>query len=131
VLYSTADGADPDHRAARTTLEDWPGELVAPAFAAAEADHLIRTRLGVDPELAFLEGLAIDCSVPTLDARGLKQAAEICAHYRDLELGLADASMIVLADRYSTHTLATFDQRHFSAVIAIDDHPFTLLPAEG
>jgi hypothetical protein len=130
VLYSTADSADPDHAAASTALKDWPGELVVPAFVAAEADHLVLSRLGIDAELAFLEGLAIDCSVPTLDARGLKRARELCARYRDLQLGLADAAIVVLADQYSTHTLATFDQRHFRAVIALDGKAFELLPAD-
>ncbi|HEY7932334.1 MAG TPA: PIN domain-containing protein [Solirubrobacteraceae bacterium] len=131
VLYSTADSADPDHHAALFTLQDWPGELIVPAFVAAEADHLIHSRLGIDAELAFLDGLASDCSLPTLDARQLKRAKDICARYRSLELGLADASIVVLADQSSTHILATFDQRHFRAVTALDGHPFTLLPPDA
>ncbi len=48
-------------------------------------------------------------TVQALDARGLNTARETCARYRDLELGLADASMVVLAGQWSTHTIATFD----------------------
>jgi predicted nucleic acid-binding protein len=61
----------------------------------------------------------------------LKGARELCARYRDLELGLADASVVVLADQWSTHALATFDQRHFRTVAALDGRAFTLLPADG
>jgi uncharacterized protein len=111
-------------------LERWPGELVVSAFTAAEADHLVLTRLGVDAELALIEDLAVTYTVPALDARGLKAARDLCARYRDLELGLADASIVVLAEQWSTHTLATFDQRHFRAVTALDGGAFTLLPAD-
>jgi uncharacterized protein len=69
--------------------------------------------------------------VQSLDARGLKAARDICERYRDLELGLADASMVVLAEQWSTYTLATFDQRHFRTVTALDGKAFTLLPADG
>jgi len=92
---------------------------------------LVLTRLGVDAELALLEDLAVTYTVPTLDPRRLKTAREICARYRDLELGLADASIVVLAEQWSTHTIATFDERHFRTVPALDGQPFTLLPADS
>jgi uncharacterized protein len=69
--------------------------------------------------------------VQALDVRGLKVARELCAQHRDLELGLADASMVVLAERWATDALATFDQRHFRAVTRLDGTPFRLLPTDG
>ncbi len=101
------------------------------AFTAAEADHLVVSRLGIDAELALIEDLTLTYTVQSLDARGLKTAGQLCARYRDLELGLADASMVVLAAHWLTHTLATFDQRHFRAVTALDGKPFALLPSDG
>lgn len=114
-----------------STLEDWPGDLVVSAFTAAEADHLVLSRLGIDAELALIEDLAVSYTVQALDSRGLQSARELCARYRDIELGLADASMVVLADQWSTHSLATFDQRHFRVVCALDGKPFRLLPADA
>lgn len=131
MLYTATDTADPDHGAAVSTLSTWNGELVVSAFVATEADYLIRTRLGVDAELAFLDDLGDAYRVDTLDARGLSTAADVCRRYRDLELGLADASMIVLADRWSTTTLATFDERHFRAVTPLAGGSFRLLPADA
>ncbi|HKG38506.1 MAG TPA: PIN domain-containing protein [Conexibacter sp.] len=131
ALYGAADANDPDHAAIVATLEEWPGELVVSAFTAAEADHLVLSRLGVDAELALLDDLAVTYTVQMLDARGLKTARKLCARYRDLKLGLADASMVVLADQWSTRSLATFDHRHFRTVTALDGEPFTLLPADG
>jgi uncharacterized protein len=100
------------------------------AFTAAEADHLVLTRLGIDAELALLDDLAVTYTVQALDVRGLKTARDLCAQYRDLQLGLADASIVVLAERWSTHMLATFDQRHFRVVTALDGKAFTLLPSD-
>jgi predicted nucleic acid-binding protein len=131
VLYGAADAADPDHAAALATLQEWPGDLVVSAFTAAEADHLVLSRLGVDAELALIEDLAAAYSVETLDPKGLRAAHDLCSRYRDLELGLADASMVVLASRWSTHSLASFDERHFRVVVALDGEPFRLLPADA
>jgi uncharacterized protein len=110
------------------TLVRWEGELVVPAFVAAEADYLILSRLGVEAQLAFVDDLSAAYHVEGLDAAGLRRAAEVCRQYRDLGLGLADASVVVLADSWSTHALATFDRRHFRAVTALDGEPFELLP---
>jgi uncharacterized protein len=133
VLYSAADLADPDHESAVATLRDWGGELVSSPLTLAEADHLILSRLGIDAEIAFAKGLAGAFTVPALDARSLNAAAQLCERYRDLELGLglADASIIVLAARYGTRSLATFDQRHFRAVTALTGGAFELLPADA
>jgi predicted nucleic acid-binding protein len=44
--------------------------------------------------------------------------------------GLADASIVVLADRYATLDLLTLDERHFRAVRGLGNRPFRLLPAD-
>lgn len=51
--------------------------------------------------------------------------------YRDLELGLADASLVVLAGRHRTTRIATFDERAFRAVAPLSGGAFTLLPADS
>jgi len=100
------------------------------AFTAAEADHLVLTRLGIDAELALLDDLAVTYDVRSLGAAGLKRAREICVRYRDLELGLADASIVVLAEQLRTNAIATFDQRHFRAVVPLQGGAFELLPGD-
>jgi uncharacterized protein len=84
--------------------------------------------LGVDAQVAFVEDLASAYRVDSLDPSGLGRAAEVCRQYRDLELGLADASIVVLADSWSTLFVATFDQRYFRAVTALDGRAFELVP---
>jgi uncharacterized protein len=130
-LYSQADRRDPDHAAVATILRETREELVVPAFAAAAADFLILTRLGIDTELAFLEDLAAGTyAVESLTRAELATATDVARQYRDLELGLADVSLVVLARRFATRRLLTFDERAFRAVTPLQGGRFTLLPAD-
>ena len=49
----------------------------------------------------------------------------------DLGLGLADASIVVLAGRHQTVDVLTLDERHFRAISGPHDRPFRLLPADA
>lgn len=103
-----------------------------PAPVTAEVDYLLRTRLGRSAAKAFLTDVAEGrFEVVGLSVDDHRLALEIDGRYADLGLGLADLSVIVLAHRFGTHRLLTFDQRHFRAVTALDGQPFTLLPADA
>lgn len=47
-----------------------------------------------------------------------------------LEIGLADASLVVLGERYATRRILTFDERAFRTVRLRQGGRFTLLPTE-
>ena len=49
--------------------------------------------------------------------------------YADQEIGLADASIVVLARRHGTRTIATLDRRHFDVVRPLDGGRFTVVPS--
>jgi len=51
--------------------------------------------------------------------------------YAGLGLSLADASLVVLAERYGTKTILTLDERHFRAVVDATGAPLTLVPADA
>lgn len=53
---------------------------------------------------------------------------EVIGKYSDQDIGLADASLVVLAHQYETHHILTLDHRHFGVVRALDGGPFHLLP---
>jgi predicted nucleic acid-binding protein len=129
ALYAQADRNDPEHRAVVELLQAERGPLVTSQVAAAEADYLILKRLGVDVEFAFLDDLAAG----TFTAEGLSGdelglARDVARRYRDLELGLADASLVVLAHRHRTRRLVTLDERCFRAVSPLQGGSFRLLP---
>lgn len=58
------------------------------------------------------------------------QAAASIERYADQSLGLADASIVVLAERYGTLDVLTLDERHFRVLLGPGDRPFRILPAD-
>lgn len=58
-------------------------------------------------------------------------ARQVIDRYTGLNIGLTDASLVVLAERYDTLDILTLDQRHFSVVTRLDGRPFRLLPADA
>jgi predicted nucleic acid-binding protein len=131
-LYAQADRADPAHAAVADTLKNERGPLVTSEVAVAEADYLILTRLGIEVELAFLDDLAEGTFlVACLTSEELGMARDLARRHRDLELGLADASLVVLAHRYRTRRIVTFDERAFRSVAPLQGGSFTVLPTDA
>lgn len=60
----------------------------------------------------------------------MRAALEVVSKYSDLRLGLVDASLVVVAERYATRRLLTFDERAFRAVAPLRGGSFTILPAD-
>jgi predicted nucleic acid-binding protein len=130
-LYGHADARDPDHQAVAEVLDGERGPLVVSSFAAAEADYMILERLGLDAELAFLTDLASGSfQVECLTMSELGTARDVAKGHRDLRVGLADASLVVLAARFATRRILTFDERHFRALAPLEGGRFALLPAD-
>ena len=130
-LVALADRNDPLGPRIETLLQEEPGELVVPAPVTAEVDYLLGRRLGRGARLAFLDDLAagrftVDC----LDANEHSVVIDLERRYADLDVGLADLSVVVLAERWSTRRLLTFDDRHFRALRPLEGGQFTLLPLD-
>ena len=51
-------------------------------------------------------------------------AAGVMRRYANLAIGLADASIVVLAQRQGTRDVLTLDERHFRALRTLDGTPF-------
>jgi predicted nucleic acid-binding protein len=131
ALYAQADADEPRHAAVAAALVDEREALVTSELAVAEADYLILERLGVDVELAFLDDLATGTfQVECLTRDELRAAHGLIERYRDLQIGLADASLVLLADRYRSTRLLTFDERAFRTIVPIAGGTFTILPAD-
>jgi predicted nucleic acid-binding protein len=132
ALYAQADRADPHHTAVARILQAEREPLITSAITVAEADYLILSRLGIEVELAFLEDLAEGTfQVECLNRAELGIALEVARRYRDLAIGLADASLVVLAERFRTRRILTFDERAFRNVRPLQGGTFALLPADS
>jgi predicted nucleic acid-binding protein len=106
--------------------------LVLSPFVLAELDYLVTSRAGVGAALRVLEDVANGIyRLAEFTPRDVGQAAEVVTQYKDLSISLADASIVVLAARFNTTRVLTFDQRHFRAMKPLDAPSFTLLPADA
>ncbi len=131
ALFAQADADDPSHAEVVRLLQSERGPIVTSELAVAEADYLILDRLGIDVEIDFLTDLIEGTfSVECLTHADLEEARAIVQRYRDLRLGLADASLVVLAARHRTKRVLTFDQRAFRAVTPLHGGQFVVLPAD-
>jgi hypothetical protein len=124
----------PDQRlhteCARALAEHRP--LVLSPLVLAELDYLTARIAGVDAELTLLAELssgAYELAPFTRD--DLAEAAAVVERYRDLPLGLTDASLVVLADRYDIDVIGTLDERHFRVVQSLRGHPLRIVPADS
>ncbi len=109
---------------------DMHGELmVVSPYVVAELDYLVATRKGVDAELAVLAELAGGAyELAAMSAADIALAAEVIARYRNLGIGITDASLVVLAARYGTDTILTLDRRHFGALRSLTGEPLRIAP---
>ena len=108
------------------------GDLVVPAPVSAEVDYLIRRRGGALAARAFLRDVAAGrFRVEGLTADEHGTVASLDEQYAALDLGLADLSVVILAHRFRTSRLLTFDERDFRAVAPLSGGSFTLLPRDN
>jgi len=130
-LYAQANADEPRHAAVAQVLREERQTIVTTELAVAEADYLILDRLGVDVELAFLDDLVAGTFVVECLSRDeLELARRLVERHRDLRIGLADASLVVLAQRHGSTRILTFDERAFRAVVPLQGGAFTILPAD-
>jgi len=66
--------------------------------------------------------------LPTIDAADLAKFLPVIQRYADHAIGVADASNVLLADRYRTVTIATLDRRHFSLLQPLNGGYFAIVP---
>jgi predicted nucleic acid-binding protein len=115
---------------ARTLLEAGTPLLLSP-FVLAETDYLITKYSGVEAELAFLDDVGRGAyTVPPFENDDIENAKRLVEKYRDLNIGLADASIAILAVRYDCRDVLTLDIRHFRALRA-GRKTFRILPADA
>jgi predicted nucleic acid-binding protein len=131
-LVALADAKEPQLEALLRIRDEEEGQLVLPAPVAAEVDYLLGVRFGEAARRAFLSDLAARrYDVACLEADDYRAVSELDIRYSDLGLGLADCSIMVLAERYETRCLLSFDERHFRAVAPLQGGSFELLPADS
>jgi uncharacterized protein len=131
-LVAFGDANDPHFARIDQLLRTVEGPLIIPAPVTAEVDYLLGQRVGYGPRRNFIADLAAGrFTVACLEREDYATIGELYARYADLELGLADCALVVVANRYGTDRLVSFDERHFRAITALQGGAFTMLPSDG
>lgn len=131
-LLAAIDASQRMHSAAVQALrEATPPWLLSP-FVLAELDYLLATRVGQPAERALLAEVGRGVyRLESFDAEDIAAAERVIGRHADLEIGLADASLVVLASRYGIRDLLTLDERHFRVLRGPGGRPFRLLPVDS
>lgn len=131
-LVAFGDANDPLFSSIERLLRTVDGPLVIPAPVTAEVDYLLGQRVGHSSRRRFIADLAAGrFTVACLEREDYASIVDLDRRYADLALGLADCSLVVIAHRYETARILTFDERHFRAVTPLSGGAFTILPADG
>lgn len=132
-ILAAKDEDQPEHAAVARTLTATTEDLLLSPFVFAECDYMLATRLGATAAREFLgEVVAGAYQLVDFDAGDVAAAAGVVDRYEALSVGLADASLVVIAARFQTTRILTFDQRHFRTLAPLwGASAFTLLPADS
>jgi uncharacterized protein len=130
-LLSAIDGSQRHHTACAEALAGaTPPRLLSP-FVLAELDYLLATQVNGPAQLALLDEVVRGVyRLEPFSAEDVAVARRVMARYANLMIGLADASVVVLAQRHQTRDVLTLDERHFRALRTPDGRRFRVLPAD-
>lgn len=107
-----------------------PPLLLSP-FVLAELDYLVATRVGEQAHLGILREVERGAyTLVPMSGADIGLARAIVDRHAALGISLADASIVVLAERHRLRDVLTLDQRHFR-VLTVEGRPFRVLPADA
>jgi predicted nucleic acid-binding protein len=131
-LYAALDANEAIHgRAVAALVSSRPPRVLSP-FVLAELDYLIATRVGHEAQMALVDEVIRGAyQLEPFSGEDVGHARRIMDRYADLHVGLADASVVVLAQRHRTLDLLCTDERHFRSLRGPGGKPFRLLPSDS
>ncbi len=132
VAYALLDVRDNGFAAARAWYAADPGDLITTPLVLCEVDHLARRHLGARAGSSFRADVAAGGYHVAWWGSATEDCVRVAERYADLGVSLTDASLVALAARLETISIATFDERHFRAMQPLTGEPaFTVLPLDA
>ena len=118
------------HHAASVALFDgFDGALIVPSLIVTEVCHLAQTQVGPPAEARFPDSIvARELTIEHPTEQDWARIAQLVHQYAGFPLGVADASVIAIAERLGLTQLASIDHRHIRAVKPAHCDGFELLP---
>ena len=128
-LLSALDESQRHHRECATLLAEVSPPLLLSPFVLAELDYLLMRHVGQHAQSALLDEVARGTyQLEPFTAVDIARAKELIDQYADLKVGLADASIVVLAEQHGVTEVLTLDERHFRAMRVERRKRFRVLP---
>lgn len=128
-LLSALDESQRHHHQCIQSISGASPPLLLSPFVLAELDYLLLRHVGRRAQVALLDEVARGAyQLEPFAAADVARAGEVVEQYADLDVGLADASIVVLAERHAVTAVLTLDQRHFRAMRVERRKRFKILP---
>ncbi len=126
-LVALLDATDPDHERCTDLLQQSAEPRVVPVCVLVEVEYILR------PWPEAFAALLTDFEAGSFDllelpVRWLLRVGELVDQYRDLSLGLVDATVVAATEMLGESKVATLDHRHFAVVRPAHTPALTLLP---
>jgi uncharacterized protein len=132
VIVAYMNAADDHHELVSLWLDDADEDLATTPLIVAEVDHLVATRGGRAALSALRADLAAGAYLVDWGQGAITTAVSVAERYAETGVGLADASLVALAQRLGTLDIATLDERHFRSVRPLSaGEAFRLLPMDA
>ena len=132
VVLAFMDRRDTHHDAVVRWMQADDHELATTPLVAAELDHLVFRQGGVAAARALRDDLYNGAYLLEWWPNAIHETIAVARSHESMQLGLTDASLLALAGRLQTTSIATLDERHFRAVKPVGGAAsFTLLPADA
>jgi predicted nucleic acid-binding protein len=127
VLYALADADDAWHAPVLECLGALKENLLVPVTVLPEVAYLLRSRLGRDAELSFVQSIvAGELDIEQLANSDVTRTEDLLTRYGGI--GFVDATVAAIAERLRLSAIATTDRRHFSQIQPAHRDCFELLP---
>jgi predicted nucleic acid-binding protein len=130
-LLAAVDASQRRHAECAAVLQGADGPLLLSPFVLAEIDYLLGRHVGTAAQTALLgEVVRGAYRLESFDAADIETARTVMERYAGLRIGIADASIVVLAERHRLRDVLTLDERHFRTLRFGRRQRFRILPAD-
>ena len=131
-LLSALDASQRFHRECVKALRAAQPPLLLSPFVLAELDYLLAKHLGSAAQEALLAEVARGAyQLEGFTADDVSRAGEVIRRLPGQNIGIADASIVVLAERHGVTTVLSLDERHFRALRIDRRKRFRILPFDA
>ncbi len=130
-LLAAYNAEDTHHAAVTRFLSNRREQLILSPYVVGELDYMVTVRAGRVAAREMLGDLLSGAfELAVAGSQELGRAIEVIDQYPDQAIGLADASLVVLAKRYGTTDILTLDFRHFDVLRPLQGGRFRLMPRD-